>query len=78
MPLNLPLQDVILVWFTPFNSSLSELNYSSLHQSENATTPLFFKKNPPYRNSFFSDTSIIKQIGMSICVCIMGDLFIKN
>lgn len=40
--------------------------------------PFILQKNPPYRDHFFSDTSIIKQIGMSICVCIMGDLFIKK
>lgn len=44
----------------------------------NATTPLFFKKILPTGACFFSDTSIIKQIGMSICVRIMGDLFIKK
>lgn len=40
--------------------------------------PLYSLKNPPYGDRFFSDTSIIKQIGMSICVHIMDDLFIKK
>lgn len=47
MSLNPPLQDVILVWLTPFNSYLTEWSDSYLHQGKSATTPLFFKKMLP-------------------------------
>lgn len=79
MPLNLPLQNLIPVWSptTGFLFNTMKLLYN-LHQTASATTPLFFILPPPYGDCFFSDTSIIKQISMSICVCIMGDLFIKK